>query len=84
MKITISDIAKECGVNVSTVSRVLNNDSRISRATAEMVMEKVNELGYQPLRKKKNCFERNHRSNSQHQDIYFRQHLEFSIQSSVT
>lgn len=53
MKVTIKDVAKECGVNVSTVSRVINNDNRISEATTIMVNEKIKEMGYTPLRKKK-------------------------------
>jgi len=53
MKITINDVAKACGVNVSTVSRVLNNDSRISTETVEKVNKAVQELGYKPLRRRK-------------------------------
>lgn len=52
MKITIKDVAKACGVNVSTVSRVINNDTRISQETARKVKKAVEELGYKPLRKK--------------------------------
>ena len=32
-RITIKDIAKECGVSLSTVSLVLNNNPRISEKT---------------------------------------------------
>lgn len=53
MTITINDVARECGVNVSTVSRVLNNDARISATTRTLVQNKIKELGYKPLRKKR-------------------------------
>ncbi len=52
--ITISDVARHCGVNESTVSRVLNNNPTISRETAQKVRRAVEELGYTPIRKHKN------------------------------
>jgi len=45
---TIKDIAKECGVSLSTVSLVLNNNPRISDKTREKVLESVKRHGYQP------------------------------------
>lgn len=45
---TIKDIAKECGVSLSTVSLVLNGNPRISPATREKVMAAVDRHGYQP------------------------------------
>jgi LacI family transcriptional regulator len=45
---TIKDIAKECGVSLSTVSLVLNNNPRISQATREKVMAAVERHAYQP------------------------------------
>ncbi|MDC7222075.1 MAG: LacI family DNA-binding transcriptional regulator [Spirochaetales bacterium] len=50
--VTISDVASYCGVNESTVSRVLNNSSKISRETTERVKEAVKILGYKPVRKR--------------------------------
>ena len=51
--ITISDVAKECGVSVSTVSRVMNGNDKISRKTTEEVLQTIKRLGYTPLRKKR-------------------------------
>ncbi len=50
---TISDVARHCGVNVSTVSRVLNGNTKISEKTARKVLQAVEELGYTPLRTRK-------------------------------
>ncbi|QZT36750.1 LacI family transcriptional regulator [Halosquirtibacter xylanolyticus] len=46
--ITIHDIAKKLGISSSTVSRALNNNSRISDKTKAKVLELANELGYKP------------------------------------
>ncbi len=45
---TIKDIARECGVSLSTVSLVLNNNPRISPATREKVLQAVERHQYQP------------------------------------
>ena len=45
---TIKDIARECGVSLSTVSLVLNNNPRISVATREKVLASVARHQYQP------------------------------------
>lgn len=45
---TIRDIARECGVSLSTVSLVLNNNPRISEATRQNVLRAVEQLGYHP------------------------------------
>jgi len=47
-KVTIKDIAKELNTNYSTVSRALNNSSRISEETKKNVKSKALEMGYQP------------------------------------
>ena len=44
--ITIRDVAKAAGVSKSTVSYVLNDDSRISRDTANKVKQAMKQLGY--------------------------------------
>ncbi len=49
--ITITDVANHCGVSISTVSRVLNGNPRISRERTEQVLKAVKELGYTPIRK---------------------------------
>jgi len=46
MSITIKDIAKMADVSVSTVSRCLNNNPRISLATREKVHKIADELGF--------------------------------------
>jgi len=46
--ITIHDIAKALGISGSTVSRALNNNSRISEKTKKAVRDMAKELGYQP------------------------------------
>ena len=45
---TIKDIAKACGVSVSTVSRVLNDHPDVSRDVRERVRSTVERLGYIP------------------------------------
>lgn len=47
-KTTIKDIARECGVSLSTVSLVLNNNPRISEKTRKRVLASVRKHGYQP------------------------------------
>jgi LacI family transcriptional regulator len=45
---TTRDVARLCGVHKSTVSRVLNGDSRISEETAARVRTAMETLGYDP------------------------------------
>lgn len=45
---TLKDVAKETGLTVSTVSRVLNNRGYISEATRENVYRAMKKLNYQP------------------------------------
>lgn len=47
-KPTIKDIARECGVSLSTVSLVMNNNPRISQATRSKVLAAVEKYDYQP------------------------------------
>jgi len=44
----IYDIAEEAGVSISTVSRVLNNKSRVKKETREKVEEILKKHGYKP------------------------------------
>ncbi len=45
--VTIGDIAKKLNIAPSTVSRALNNNSRISEATREKVQQAAREAGYE-------------------------------------
>ena len=45
---SLSRIAKLSGFSTSTVSRVINNDPRISDATAERIRESIAKVGYVP------------------------------------
>lgn len=47
MQITIKDIAREIGVSVSTVSRILNGKSTQNKKLVKLVTEKAKELNYQ-------------------------------------
>ena len=45
---TIKDIAKICGVGVSTVSRAINDHPDINSETKEKIMNAIQEYGYVP------------------------------------
>ena len=47
---TIVDVARAAGVSTATVSRVLNENPRVNRATAVRVKKVLAELGYRPSR----------------------------------
>lgn len=59
---TVFDVAKEAGVSIATVSRVMNNSPRVSAATAEAVRAAVEKLGYVPNQQARNL--RKNESNS--------------------
>ena len=46
--ITIKDVARVCGVGVSTVSRAINNHPDINPETKEMIMQVIKENNYVP------------------------------------
>ncbi len=48
MKVTIKEVAKEAGVSVATVSRVLNKSTAVSQAAADIVNEAIKKLDYSP------------------------------------
>lgn len=50
MRLTIQDVAREAGVSVSTVDRVLNKRSGVRHQTVERVQGVVDRLNYQPDR----------------------------------
>jgi LacI family transcriptional regulator len=45
---SITDLAKLLGLSVSGVSRALNNDARISKATKQRVWDMAQSINYQP------------------------------------
>jgi LacI family transcriptional regulator len=49
MKVTVSDIAKSCGLSTATVDRVLNNRAGVSAANRHRVMEAAKGVGYLPV-----------------------------------
>lgn len=46
-RITIYDVARECGVSKSTVSMVLTGDKRVNSKTVDRVREAITKTGYQ-------------------------------------
>lgn len=46
--VTVYDVANASGLSIASVSRALNNQPGVSRATAERVVRIAEELGYQP------------------------------------
>lgn len=47
-KITIHDIARALKIDSSTVSRALNDSPRVTQKTKNKILDKADELGYQP------------------------------------
>ena len=47
-QVTIKDIAKICGVGVSTVSRAINNHQDINPETKKLIMDTIREYNYVP------------------------------------
>lgn len=47
-RITIADVAREAGVSLMTVSRVINHKSDVSPSTRQRVWEIIERLGYRP------------------------------------
>ncbi|MFN2925300.1 LacI family DNA-binding transcriptional regulator [Lachnospiraceae bacterium YH-ros2228] len=48
MKATIRDVAREAGVSISTVSKVMNHWKTISQETVDRVQDAATKLGYTP------------------------------------
>lgn len=48
MPVTIYDVAKAAGVGISTVSRVLNENTNVRLETRRRVLETIEDLGYKP------------------------------------
>ncbi|OUM88823.1 MAG: catabolite control protein A [Bacillus thermozeamaize] len=48
MSVTIYDVAREAGVSMATVSRVVNGNPNVKPSTRKKVMETIERLGYRP------------------------------------
>ncbi|MBB5172774.1 catabolite control protein A [Texcoconibacillus texcoconensis] len=48
MNITIYDVAREAGVSMATVSRVVNGNPNVKPTTRKRVLEAIERLGYRP------------------------------------
>ncbi len=48
MAVTINDVAKEAGVSITTVSRVLNNNYPVKKETREIIERAIEKLNYNP------------------------------------
>lgn len=48
--VTIKQVADAAGTSFKTVSRVINNDKNVSKATKSKVLKAIKELGYRPNR----------------------------------
>ncbi len=48
MIVRMKDIAKDLGVSIGTISKVLHNHKDISSETRERVLRRINEVNYQP------------------------------------
>jgi LacI family transcriptional regulator len=47
-RVTIADVAREVGVSLMTVSRVVNHKDGVSPATRQQVLDAIERLGYRP------------------------------------
>ena len=47
-RVTIYEVAKEAGVSLATVSRVINGSNTVSSATKQRINEVIDRLGYKP------------------------------------
>ncbi|OPJ55227.1 LacI family DNA-binding transcriptional regulator [Clostridium oryzae] len=48
MPVTINDVAREAGVSITTVSRVVNNNYPVKKETREKIERAIKKLGYTP------------------------------------
>lgn len=47
-RVTLKDVANECGYTANTVSRAMRNDSRLPESTRQLIREAAARLGYIP------------------------------------
>ena len=48
MSLTLQDVAKQAGVSMKTVSRVVNNEKEVSEETRQRVLKVIEDVGYVP------------------------------------
>src|ERR1035438_8513076 len=48
--VSIRDVAAAAGVSYQTVSRVINQNSRVKQSTRELVLATIEDLGFRPNR----------------------------------
>lgn len=48
MSVSIKDVAREAGVSIATVSRVLNDVDVVNEDTKKKVKDAIEKLGYRP------------------------------------
>ncbi|MEI2279893.1 LacI family DNA-binding transcriptional regulator [Paenibacillus polysaccharolyticus] len=48
MKPTIRDVAREAGVSIATVSRVINGQDKVKRETRELIQQTIEKLNFRP------------------------------------
>jgi LacI family transcriptional regulator len=48
VSVTLNDVARQAGVSIKTVSRVVNNQGEVSKETRQRVLLAIQDLGYQP------------------------------------
>ncbi|MFJ7974136.1 LacI family DNA-binding transcriptional regulator [Peribacillus sp. JNUCC 23] len=58
---TIKDVAKQAGVSVATVSRVLNNNGYVHENTRKLVIEAIGQLSYKPNEVARSLFKKKSR-----------------------
>ena len=46
--VTLKDVARECGVSISTASRAFDKSSRISQPVRQKILARATEMGYTP------------------------------------
>ena len=46
VRVTLKDIANECGYSVNTVSRALRGDTKLSEQTRKKIQQTAKEKGY--------------------------------------
>ena len=47
-RVTLKDVANECGYTANTVSRAMRNDPHLPPATRQLIRETAERLGYIP------------------------------------